>query len=202
VLKGVASPKLLETYEAERKPVGKFTVEQAYTRYVTRTATYLGAKDFQPPANDFNIELGYLYKSPAVVPEEGADDKTHDDPHVTQGRAGSRAPHVWLDRGGRKISSLDLVGTRFVLLAASQGKTWCEAARAAAKDIKGIELDATCVGAEIGDPDGAFEQAYGLSPTGAVLVRPDGFIGWRAKESASNPRKHIDGALNAILGNA
>ena len=59
-----AGPGLLESYEAERKPVGKFTVEQAYTRYVTRTAPYLGAKDFQPPANDFNIELGYLYRSP------------------------------------------------------------------------------------------------------------------------------------------
>jgi len=41
---------LLASYEAERKPVGKFTVEQAYTRYVTRTAPYLGAKDFQPVA--------------------------------------------------------------------------------------------------------------------------------------------------------
>jgi 2-polyprenyl-6-methoxyphenol hydroxylase-like FAD-dependent oxidoreductase len=39
VLKGIASPKLLDTYEIERKPVSKFTVEQAYTRYVTRTAT-------------------------------------------------------------------------------------------------------------------------------------------------------------------
>ena len=67
VLEGVAGPELLETYETERKPVGKFTVEQAYTRYVTRTAPYLGAKDFEPPANDFNIELGYLYRSPAIV---------------------------------------------------------------------------------------------------------------------------------------
>jgi 2-polyprenyl-6-methoxyphenol hydroxylase-like FAD-dependent oxidoreductase len=43
VLKGTAGPRLLETYETERRPVGKFTVEQAYTRYVTRTAPYLGA---------------------------------------------------------------------------------------------------------------------------------------------------------------
>ena len=48
VSKGIADPKLLATYEAERRPVGKLTVEQAYTRYVTRTATYLGATDFQP----------------------------------------------------------------------------------------------------------------------------------------------------------
>ncbi|HEY6704448.1 MAG TPA: FAD-dependent monooxygenase, partial [Xanthobacteraceae bacterium] len=71
VLKGLAGPTLLDTYEVERKPVGKFTVEQAYTRYVTRTAPYLGAKDFEPIANDFNIELGYLYCSPAICAENG-----------------------------------------------------------------------------------------------------------------------------------
>jgi 2-polyprenyl-6-methoxyphenol hydroxylase-like FAD-dependent oxidoreductase len=38
VLEGRAGPGLLETYEAERRPVGKFTVEQAYTRYVTSTS--------------------------------------------------------------------------------------------------------------------------------------------------------------------
>ena len=42
MLKGVAGPGLADTYEAERRPVSKFTVEQAYARYVTRTATYLG----------------------------------------------------------------------------------------------------------------------------------------------------------------
>ena len=67
VLGGIAAPSLLDTYEAERRPVGKFTVEQAYTRYVTRTATYLGATDFQPLAPDFNIEIGYVYHSPAIV---------------------------------------------------------------------------------------------------------------------------------------
>lgn len=42
------SPNLPSTYEAERRPVGKFTVEQAYSRYVTRSAQYLGAKDYEP----------------------------------------------------------------------------------------------------------------------------------------------------------
>ncbi len=111
VLKGAADPKLLATYDIERRPVSKFTVEQAYTRYVTRTAPYLGAKDFQPPAPDFNIELGYLYRSPAVVPDGfDADGKSHDNPHQTRGRPGSRAPHIWLNRGGERVSTIDLFG--------------------------------------------------------------------------------------------
>ena len=112
VLKGIAGPELLSTYETERKPVGKFTVEQAYTRYVTRTATYLGAKDFQPPASDFNIELGYLYHSPAIVSDD-TDHKGHDDPHKTLARPGSRAPHLWLERDGKRISRLDLIGRSY-----------------------------------------------------------------------------------------
>jgi len=97
VLRDAAAPALLASYEVERKPVGKFTVEQAYTRYVTRTAPYLGAKDFQPLAGDFNIELGYLYRSAAVLGEDDRDrvhDEVHADPRETCGRPGSRAPHV------------------------------------------------------------------------------------------------------------
>jgi 2-polyprenyl-6-methoxyphenol hydroxylase-like FAD-dependent oxidoreductase len=186
VLKGVAGPELLDTYEVERKPVGKFTVEQAYTRYVTRTATYLGAKDFQPPANDFNIELGYLYRSPAIVGDDG-EDKGHDDPRLTRGRPGSRAPHVWLQRGGDRVSTIDLFGSSFVLLATFEGASWCAAARAAANRFKGLELATYCVGtAPLRDPDLQFQEAYGLSGAGAVLVRPDGFIAWRAKNAAGD----------------
>jgi 2-polyprenyl-6-methoxyphenol hydroxylase-like FAD-dependent oxidoreductase len=42
VVKGLAGPQLLASYDLERRPIAKFTVEQAYTRYVTRTAPYLG----------------------------------------------------------------------------------------------------------------------------------------------------------------
>ena len=115
---------MLETYEIERKPVGKFTVEQAYTRYVTRTASYLGAKDFEPPANDFNIELGYLYRSPAIISED-QDEKVHDDPRQTFGRPGSRAPHVWLERDGKRVSTIDLNGKTFALIAGPEGGAWC-----------------------------------------------------------------------------
>src|SRR6185437_4933423 len=63
VLRGVAGPRLLDTYEAERQRVAKFTVEQAYTRYVRRTAPYLWNSELPPLADDFDIELGYIYRS-------------------------------------------------------------------------------------------------------------------------------------------
>lgn len=206
VLKGVASPALLSTYEMERKPPATFTVEQAYTRYVTRTAPYLGAKDFQPPANDFNIELGYLYHSPAIVPEGEA--KIHDDPRETFARTGSRAPHLWLERGGAgwleqsggKVSTLDLFGRAFVLLAGPDGAAWCEAAAKAAKAFPGLELEAHQVGGPVlRDPGGRFAQAYGITPAGAVLVRPDGFVAWRAREASSGAEGALTTALRTAL---
>ena len=95
VVQGVADPALLDTYGAERRPVGVLTVEQAYTRYVTRTATYLGATDFQPLVADLEVELGYLYRSAAVTSEAGdGDGAVHADPRATRARPGSRAPHA------------------------------------------------------------------------------------------------------------
>ncbi len=152
VLKGEAGPGLLETYDAERRPVVKFTVEQAYTRYVTRSAAYLGAKDFQPPANDFEIELGYLYRSPAILGEPGAPE-VHEDPRQSLGRPGSRAPHLWIEQDGKRISTLDLFGDGYVLLAA--GDDW----QAAAADLP--------VTAHRISQDG-FAEAYGLTATADV----------------------------------
>ena len=203
VLKGVAGPALLDTYEVERKPVATFTVEQAYTRYVTRTAPYLGAKDYQPPADDFNIELGYLYRSPAVVAENGDDNGQgggHEDPRRTFGRPGSRAPHVWLHRGGNRVSTIDLFGRSFVLLSTFEGARWCASACAAASRFKTLELEAHCVGtALLRDPDLRFAEAYGLAGAGAVLVRPDGFVAWRARDLASDAEDQIEHALARVL---
>ena len=199
VLKGVAGPGLLDSYEAERKPVAKFTVEQAYTRYVTRTATYLGATDYEPLAHDFNVELGYIYHSPAISPDNG-DGKGHDDPRLTLGRPGARAPHLFLQRDGKRISTLDLFGRNFVLLAGPEGAAWCEAGRIEAARLSRLQLDVHRVGStDLADPENRFCGAYGLSPTGACLVRPDGFVGWRAKASEPDPSASLATALRTLL---
>lgn len=204
VLKGAAHPDLLQSYDIERRPVSKLTVEQAYTRYVTRTAPYLGAKDFQPQVPDFNIELGYLYNSPAVVPDDGsADGKGHDDPRQTRGRPGSRAPHFWLERGGERISTIDLFGHSFVLLTGLEGAAWGGAARAAADKFKGLELDTHCIGtAMLRDPDLRFAESFGVTSTGAALVRPDGFVAWRGKAMQPDPERAMAAALGAVLQRA
>jgi len=191
VLQGHASPRLLDSYEPERKPVSRFTVEQAFTRYVTRTAPWLQASQkIEPLAHDFDIELGYLY---------GCSDAVHADPRTTFGRPGSRAPHVWLTRRGQRVSTLDLTG-HFLLLAGVDGTPWTRAAARVAAGLGGLTLDSYCVGQDLADAERRFAQAYGISSSGASLLRPDGFVAWRSEGSSSDPERVLMEAVRANLG--
>jgi 2-polyprenyl-6-methoxyphenol hydroxylase-like FAD-dependent oxidoreductase len=197
-LTGVAGSGLLDTYEAERRPVGELTVEQAFTRYVTRVAPYLGTENTQPLVDDFSMEIGYRYNSPAVVLEPGRH-PLHEHPRESKGRPGARAPHVFLDRGGTRLSTLDLFGTNFALLAGPEGRAWHDAAPAVAQRL-GVALDAHVVGdAGLADAGSSFLESFGISPSGAVVVRPDGFVGWRAVAAAGEPEEALRQALRSLL---
>jgi 2-polyprenyl-6-methoxyphenol hydroxylase-like FAD-dependent oxidoreductase len=191
VLKGHASPALLETYETERMPVARFTVEQAFSRYVARTAPWLQtSQKTEPLAQDFDIELGYLY---------GSDLGTHADPRETFGMPGSRAPHVWLTRRGQRVSTIDLTG-HYLLLAGPEGDAWIAAAQAAGGERGGLTLDAYCIGKDLADHDGRFAESYGIFNDGASLVRPDGFVAWRSSVMPADPVAALRKALGQSLG--
>jgi 2-polyprenyl-6-methoxyphenol hydroxylase-like FAD-dependent oxidoreductase len=199
VLKGLAGPELLASYDLERRPAAAFTVEQAYSRYVTRSAPYLKSDNMQAIQNDLNIEFGYVYDSRAIVAERSSNGSTHENPRESKGRPGTRAPHLYLQRDGRQISTLDLFDRNFTLLAGPEGNSWCESAKAAGRQL-GVAVDVHRVGADgLRDPDSAFGAAYGIAPTGAVLVRPDGFVGWRAKTGEGASAEKISSALSSLL---
>ena len=90
---------------------------------------------------------------PAVVLEPGSPPR-HEHPRESAGRPGARAPHVFLDRDGSRLSTLDLFGRNFVLLAGAEGAAWPAAALAVA-DRLGAGLDAHVVGGTgLADPGG------------------------------------------------
>ncbi|MGB6571658.1 MAG: hypothetical protein WBF20_08295, partial [Trebonia sp.] len=189
------------------RPVGEFTVEQSYARYVTRVAPYLGTADAQPVVDDLYLELGYRYDSPAIIAEPGDDRPQHQHPRDCTGQPGSRAPHVFLRRGGTRLSTLDLFGGNFVLLTGARGAAWCDLARDAARPL-GVGLDAYQVAdgeageqaaGELADADSGFCAAYGISPDGAVLVRPDGFVAWRAADATNATAEGMTGILSRVL---
>jgi 2-polyprenyl-6-methoxyphenol hydroxylase-like FAD-dependent oxidoreductase len=198
VLDGRAGPELLDTYEAERQPVARLTVEQAYARYVLRLDKSLGTDDLAPMIADELIDLGYRLRSAGIAREPDDDDADWDDPREPTGRPGFRAPHVELARGGTRISTLDLSGTSFVLFTGVDGGAWVEAASAVASEL-GVPLDAYRVGAGLEDPGGTFFSSYGIDAAGASLVRPDGHVVWRARTAVEDPRAALAEALALAL---
>jgi len=70
--------------------------------------------------------------------------------------------------------------------------------------LSGINLTAQRIGTPGGfrDPANAFGESYGISSAGAVLVRPDGFVAWRAEAAVARPQEALANVLGRILSAA
>jgi putative polyketide hydroxylase len=121
-------------------------------------------------------------------------------PEALTGQPGTRVPHLWLERSGQRISTLDLLDGRFVLLTGGAGASWQKAASAAAASLS-LALSAYRVGAEgdLIDLENCWQTKMGVPAEGAVLVRPDGFVAWRASAQPTNPEPLLRQALATIL---
>ncbi len=99
-------------------------------------------------------DFGVCYASGAVV--------------VGHHLAGRRAPHAWVRLGDRSASTLDLFGDHLTVLLG----------RAADPVPDRPHTRVLRLGQDFTDPDGTFAAAYALGSKEAVLVRPDGYVGW------------------------
>ncbi|MEU6476273.1 FAD-dependent monooxygenase [Streptomyces sp. NPDC047017] len=208
VLGGWAGPGLLETYDAERRPVAAATSARASARSVEHSHP-----GFAPApgigggkrGGILNVVLGYRYPRGAVVGADPGQEVVPDALRLT-GEPGGRAPHLWVRRSGSLISTLDLYERTPVLLSdAGSATDWHTAARRVA-DGTGVPLVSYRFGAELApEPQPAGEdtpdwaRAHGITPDGAVLVRPDGFVAWRAPGTVPDPEDTLRETLAAVL---
>lgn len=194
VLRGQAGPALLDTYDAERRAVGLFTMGQALARWQARVGPSTGPG--APPLVDYpNITFGYRYRSAAVL---GAppNEALALPPNRLTGQPGTRAPHRMVNLEGRTISTLDLYGRGFVLLAGADGAAWVAAAERARRRLD-VPLAAYRFGVELLGADGP--AAHGPGPGGALLVRPDGFVAWRVQTMPAQSERVLEDALTTVL---
>lgn len=214
VIKGRADPSLLDSYEAERRPVAQHNANQSLANALRMIEVQV-ALDVLPPndttdqmqatlaseagrarvaeavakqAEHFDmpgLQLGYSYAVEASPPDTRRFEPT--------GAPGSRLPHAWLTGGEGPRSLLDLVPlTSFALLTGPDGGAWRDAASALDAPLAVHVLDAHRV------PDfGRWSREAGIGASGALLVRPDQHVAWRARDDGDTPQ--LGAALDAAL---
>ncbi len=187
VLRGAAPPELLDGYDAERRPVVERTLDQALARLRKWFKDPAGRL---PPAvelvEDYDVVFGQRYDAGAVIPEGPPPARPFEPFRELSGRPGTRMPHVVVDDSGS--STLDLsAGDQYLLLTGGPG--WASAARGLADT--GAPL-------QVVSPNGAWEGRFDVTRDGAVLVRPDGFVAWRATEGSSAPAADLSRVLREL----
>ncbi|MEZ5411579.1 MAG: FAD-dependent monooxygenase [Acidimicrobiales bacterium] len=204
--RGWAAEALLDTYHTERSPVARYNAERSLenTRNVGRIRKLVERGGADPVAeqeavaaagrygNWLGMDLGLRYEAGCLLPD-GTEPAAVADPvsdYRPEARPGHRAPHVPLSpAGGRPGSTLDLYDDRFVLLTGS-----------ALGPAGGAPASAMVhpVAAHHPEEAGRLETAHGITPTGAVLVRPDGHVAWR-QAGGADPSA-LGGVLHQLVG--
>ena len=181
VVDGTAGDRLLDSYHEERHAIAEMVTEQAMLRWANPRLhwdpTAVAERAAAGAWNAWMVTMGYRYDSCAVVGPVLPLPSTEDVAASLDGAPGSHLRHRWVDG----MSTLDLIGPGFSLLTGSE--EWDDAARA-------LDLPVVRIG-------GDWPESVGIDETGALLVRPDGFIAWRSVKADADS---LAGALAAVTG--
>jgi 2,4-dichlorophenol 6-monooxygenase len=227
---GWAPASLLETYETERRPVAQQNADHSLNNAMRMWEVFhaLGILPDDRPGSKlrmeaaladpagrerlretignqqehfdmFGLQLGFCYETGALVPD-GSERLTAASPvrdYVPTTRPGSRVPHAWVERAGERLSVLDLLPyDRFTILAGSAGTEWNEAAAR----IRELPIRCLVAGRDFTDPEGHWASVREIADDGALLVRPDQHIAWRAPSAPGDHAAALAAALRAALG--
>lgn len=201
VVRKEASDLLLDTYETERLGASMGTMEntnqnageifeilQAGSRGDFNRVRELVGRSRRGGAG-LGQDLGVVYKSGAFV-SDGTRPPLAADPindYIPSACPGCRAPHVWVERNEGRRSILDLFDGTMVLLAGRRGDVW---PKPPLGTLMRNNVDFICED---------FERVYEIEETGAVLVRPDGYVGARFKAAPDDPEGALHEATYGIL---
>jgi len=184
-LRGWGGPKLLDSYELERRPIGERNV--AASRYASQgrrkwrslwrnLEELVAVADVEQRKSNEMIgaELGYRYAgSPLVVDEPGAPEPDFR-AYVPTSWPGARLPHVWL-RGHEAIQDRIPRGYTLLRLRGSQESPFPLEKAMGRHGAPFSILDV---------PDSAARELYGFD---LILLRPDLHVAWRGNRAPEAP---------------
>jgi 2,4-dichlorophenol 6-monooxygenase len=155
--------------------------------------------------NCHGVEMNQRYASSAVIPDGSPEPEwTRDRELYYQATTwpGARLPHLWLERDGEKLSTLDVAGRgRFTLLTGIGGEGGVAAAKAVSERT-GVVIEAFVIGPDrdLHDLFGDWAAMREIDEAGCVLVRPDQHVAFRSLKAASDAEAVLGAALTRILG--
>lgn len=202
VLRG-APESLLESYDAERRGhvMRTFEMSNDFGSEVWEILEAGFGGDFarvhdlvthsRRTGGGLGIDLGFRYERGAFVAEGNAVASMDPDTYEPSAEPGRRAPHAWIERHGCRVSTLDLFGKGFVLLVAGDASAW-RAEAGAVKLPEGFLLEVV----PLCDANAEVAAIHGIEGNGAVLVRPDGVVGWRSGDGGFSG---LQQAMESIL---
>jgi 2,4-dichlorophenol 6-monooxygenase len=176
------------------------TPEGAAKRAAVQEAMELKNYEF----NAHGVELGQHYASTAVVPDGTARPEPVRDPELyyqPTTHPGGRLPHAWVGDNASKYSTHDLAPYgQFTLFTGITGEDWATAAQKAGDQL-GVPIKTVVIGPGRETTDLYFDWAKlrEVAEDGAVLVRPDKHVGWRARTLPADPETALRTAVAAIL---
>ncbi len=217
---GRAEPALLDTYDAERRPVAavncRQSLENAFKMVLlaralglhpaATTADLDAALDDparrQPIADAVHeqathfdmlgLQLGYVYETPLNLGRPAPPCEVDPTTFNPTGEIGSRLPHAWSSDGR---STLDLVDADLpTLISFGSHDDWSRAAGTASSPLRLVRVG---VDVTIGDE---WRPLCGVGADGAVLVRPDQHIAWHATDTSAATADAVSAVLSVVLG--
>jgi 2-polyprenyl-6-methoxyphenol hydroxylase-like FAD-dependent oxidoreductase len=203
VLRGLASERLLDSYDMERRPVAQSNADWSYGNYVRffhieeamrsdcEDEIRFWLRDMDNHLHSVGQVLGFRYEEGALVWDGSTRRPLDPRVYVPTDQPGSRFPHLWLDNA-RTVTTLDWFDRRLALVAGPAADAWLEAGPTVAERL-GLPIDVHRL--PNADPGHGFE----IGPRGAALVRPDGHVAFRMPWTPSDPARELAGAVTAIL---
>ena len=199
-LQGWGGPGLLDSYQAERRPVHQRVIEEATTNYATvGNQLVRPALEAPGPEGDtaregasaqiratkrrefdtLGVVLGYRYtESPIIVPDGSVAPPQDTIQYVPCAVPGCLAPHLWLADGS---SLYDHFGPGYTLLVTEGGRA--EADSFAAVAARHMPLQVLAPG------DGRLPALYDAR---FALIRPDQHVAWRGATLPDDPVPLLD----------